>query len=184
MQREEMLAKVEAAYQARRTGDIPALDVVVAEGAAFSFAGEQSLLSRLPGSGDVGVHQAAAELHDSIELLSSIGSSPWRKEIASRSCGAPRSPQSKESRSKRNSSTCGSSTTAAGSARARNFSTPPSSSRSCGKANHGRETQQLQRSYARARESPALSSSAIGSPLPPSACTASTEAPVGSGWAV
>ena len=69
MQHEEMLAKVEAAYQARRTGDIPALDMVVAEGAAFSFAGEQSLLSRLPGSGDVGVHQAAAELHDSIELL-------------------------------------------------------------------------------------------------------------------
>ena len=50
MQREDMLAKVEAAYQARRTGDFTALGAVVCEDAAFSFAGEQSLLAALPGS--------------------------------------------------------------------------------------------------------------------------------------
>ena len=68
MQREEMLAKVEAAYDARRTGDFAKLASIVAEDAAFSFAGDQSLLAAMPGSGDVGVHRAAKELFESIEL--------------------------------------------------------------------------------------------------------------------
>jgi ketosteroid isomerase-like protein len=68
MLREDMLAKVEAAYQARRTGDFAALEAVVSPNAAFSFAGDQSLLSALPGSGGVGVHQAARELFDRIEI--------------------------------------------------------------------------------------------------------------------
>jgi ketosteroid isomerase-like protein len=68
MQREDMLAKVEAAYEARRTGDFAKLEAVVAEDAAFSFAGEQSLLAAVPGSGGVGVHRAARELFDTIEM--------------------------------------------------------------------------------------------------------------------
>ena len=68
MQRDDMLAKVEAAYQARRTGDFSALQEIVAEDAAFSFAGEQSLLAAVPGSGGVGVHQAARALYDTIEM--------------------------------------------------------------------------------------------------------------------
>lgn len=68
MRREDMLAKVEAAYDARRTGDFSKLRVVVAEDAAFSFAGEQSLLAGMPGSGGVGVHQAAEELFKRIRL--------------------------------------------------------------------------------------------------------------------
>jgi ketosteroid isomerase-like protein len=68
MQREDMLAKVEAAYRARRTGDFAALEEVVAPDAAFSFAGEQSLLAGLPGSGNAGVHQAARELFERVEL--------------------------------------------------------------------------------------------------------------------
>ena len=70
MQRDEMLAKVEAAYQARRTGDFSKLSEIVADDAAFSFAGEQSLLAAVPGSGGVSVHAAARELFDSIEMRS------------------------------------------------------------------------------------------------------------------
>jgi ketosteroid isomerase-like protein len=68
MRREDMLAKVEAAYAARRSGDFSKLSEAVAEGAAFSFAGEQTLLAGMPGSGEVGVHQAADELFKAIEL--------------------------------------------------------------------------------------------------------------------
>jgi len=70
MQREDMLAKVEAAYQARKTGDFSTLQAIVTEDAAFSFAGEQSLQAALPGSGGVGVHLAARQLFDSIEMRS------------------------------------------------------------------------------------------------------------------
>ena len=68
MQRTEMLAKVEAAYEARRSGNFDKLKEVVADDAAFSFAGEQSLLEGMPGSGRKSVHQAARELFDAIEL--------------------------------------------------------------------------------------------------------------------
>ena len=68
MQREDMLAKVEAAYQARRTGNFSALQTIVSENAEFSFAGEQSLQAALPGSGGVGVHLAARQLFDTIKM--------------------------------------------------------------------------------------------------------------------
>ena len=68
MQREDMLAKVEAAYQARRTGDFDALKEVVADGAIFSYAGEESLLAGMPATGGVGVHEAARQLFETIEL--------------------------------------------------------------------------------------------------------------------
>ena len=68
MQRDDMLAKVEAAYRARRTGDFSALQTIVTEDAAFSFAGEQSLQAALPGSGGVSVHLAARQLFDTIEM--------------------------------------------------------------------------------------------------------------------
>ena len=68
MQREDMLAKVEAAYRARRSGDFSQMEEIVAKDAAFSFAGEQSLLAAVPGSGGVGIQQAARELFDTIEM--------------------------------------------------------------------------------------------------------------------
>lgn len=68
MQREDMLTKVEAAYQARRTGDFGALKEVVGEGAVFSYAGEESLLSGMPATGGVSVHEAAQQLFEAIEL--------------------------------------------------------------------------------------------------------------------
>jgi ketosteroid isomerase-like protein len=68
MTRDDMLAKVHAAYQARRTGDFSTLQTIVAEGASFSFAGEQSLQAALPGSGGVGVHLAARQLFDTIKM--------------------------------------------------------------------------------------------------------------------
>lgn len=68
MQRDDMLAKVEAAYQARRTGDFSKLREIVSEDAAFSYAGEQSLLAAVPGSGGAGVHQVARELFETIEM--------------------------------------------------------------------------------------------------------------------
>jgi ketosteroid isomerase-like protein len=68
MQREDMLAKVEAAYQARRSGDFSKLSEAVADGAAFSFAGEQTLLAGMPGAGGVGVHRAAEQLFNSITI--------------------------------------------------------------------------------------------------------------------
>jgi ketosteroid isomerase-like protein len=68
MQREDMLAKVEAAYQARRSGDLSTLSEIVAADAAFSFAGEESLMAGMPATGGVGVHRAAKELFETIEL--------------------------------------------------------------------------------------------------------------------
>jgi ketosteroid isomerase-like protein len=71
MQRDEMLAKVEAAYQARRSGNFEALKPIVAEDAVFVLAGDESLVSAMPGSGKgTGVHQAARQLFDTLELSS------------------------------------------------------------------------------------------------------------------
>jgi ketosteroid isomerase-like protein len=71
MQREDMLAKVEAAYQARRSGDFAALEPIVAEGAMFSLAGDESLLEAMPGGpSEIGVHDAAKSLFDTLELRS------------------------------------------------------------------------------------------------------------------
>lgn len=68
MQRDEMLAKVEAAYQARRSGDFDKLNELVARDAAWSLAGEESLLKGMPGTGRVNVHEAARQLFETIEL--------------------------------------------------------------------------------------------------------------------
>jgi ketosteroid isomerase-like protein len=68
MQRDDMVAKVEAAYQARRTGDFDKLRELVADDAAFTTAGEKSLVGALPGASGVSVHQAARELFDAVEL--------------------------------------------------------------------------------------------------------------------
>src|SRR4051794_34022974 len=68
MQRDDMLAKVEAAYQARRTGDFARLAEIVARDAVFTYAGDQSLLAGVPGAGELNVHQAARQLFESIEL--------------------------------------------------------------------------------------------------------------------
>jgi ketosteroid isomerase-like protein len=70
MQREDMLAKVEAAYHGRRTGDFSKFGEILAEDAAFTFAGDQSLLSMVPGSGGVGAHRTAQELFDKLEMRS------------------------------------------------------------------------------------------------------------------
>ena len=68
MQRDDMLAKVEAAYQARRTGDFAALEAIVAPDAAFTTAGDETLVAHLPGARGAGVHGAARALFDTIEL--------------------------------------------------------------------------------------------------------------------
>lgn len=71
MKREDMLAKVEAAYQARRSGDFAALEPIVAEDAVFSLAGDETLLAAMPGGpSEVGVHHAARQLFDTLELRS------------------------------------------------------------------------------------------------------------------
>ena len=70
MQREEMLAKVEAAYEARRTGDVDALSGVVSPDCRFSFGGEQSLLAAAPESCEADVLQVARELFEKIEIRS------------------------------------------------------------------------------------------------------------------
>jgi ketosteroid isomerase-like protein len=70
MQREEMLAKVEAAYAARRSGDFAALEAVVSPDAVFSFGGEQDLLAAAPQSCDADVVQVARELFERIEIRS------------------------------------------------------------------------------------------------------------------
>jgi len=68
MQREDMLAKVRAAYEARRSGDFAALEELVAPDAAFSLAGDRTLLAAMPSAGDISVHEAARRLFDTIEL--------------------------------------------------------------------------------------------------------------------
>jgi ketosteroid isomerase-like protein len=70
MQREDMLAKVEAAYHARRFGNLTALHEIVAEDAAFTYAGDHALMAGVPGVGELGVHQAAKQLFETIELRS------------------------------------------------------------------------------------------------------------------
>ena len=66
MQRDDMLAKVEAAYQARRTGDFAKLEEIVAPGATFHTAGDESLVAHLPGARGAGVEGAARALFDTI----------------------------------------------------------------------------------------------------------------------
>ena len=70
MQRDDMLAKVEAAYHGRRTGDFSRFGEILAEDAAFTFAGDQALLAAMPGAGDVGAHQTARELFENLEMRS------------------------------------------------------------------------------------------------------------------
>lgn len=68
MHRDDMLAKVEAAYAARRSGDFKALGEVVAKDAQFSYGGEQSFIAAVPASGSGSVQAAAQELYNSIEI--------------------------------------------------------------------------------------------------------------------
>ena len=68
MQRDEMLGKVEAAYQARRDGDFEALQAIVSKDASFTYGGEQSLIAAVPASGAGHVLQAARELFERIEI--------------------------------------------------------------------------------------------------------------------
>ena len=68
MQRDDMLAKVEAAYEARRSGDFAALEAIVSPEAKFIYGGERSLLASVPASGACGVVQAARELFQRIEI--------------------------------------------------------------------------------------------------------------------
>ena len=70
MQREDMLAKVEAAYNGRRTGDFSRFPEILAEGAEFTFAGDQTLLAVLPGSGGVPADRVARELFENLEMRS------------------------------------------------------------------------------------------------------------------
>ena len=68
MQREDMLAKVEAAYQARRHGDFAALEAAVSPDAVFSYGGEQTFPAWIPALRTGNVHEAAQELYETIEI--------------------------------------------------------------------------------------------------------------------
>ena len=68
MQREDMLAKVEAAYAARRSGDFAALEAVVCPDAQFAYGGEQAFIAAVPASGAGNIQQAARELFERIEI--------------------------------------------------------------------------------------------------------------------
>ena len=68
MLREEMLAKVDAAYDARRSGNLTAFAELVSTDGVFSFAGDQSLLVGLPGAGERTIQEAAKDIAQSIEL--------------------------------------------------------------------------------------------------------------------
>jgi ketosteroid isomerase-like protein len=68
MTREEMLAKVDAAYHARRTGDFAALGDVVAADAVFDYAGDQTMLAAVPGTGGAAVADVARTLFEQIEM--------------------------------------------------------------------------------------------------------------------
>jgi ketosteroid isomerase-like protein len=70
MQRDDMLARVEAAYAARRSGDLPAFADLVANDSSFSYAADQELLRGMPGAGDRAVHDAAQDLFENVELQS------------------------------------------------------------------------------------------------------------------
>ena len=70
MQREDMLAKVDAAYKARRTGDFSEMDKIVAPDAVFSYGGEQKFLKSVPPSGTGNAEKAARELFETIEMRS------------------------------------------------------------------------------------------------------------------
>jgi len=113
MQRDDMLAKVEAAYEARRSGDFAALEAIVSPEAKFCYGGEQSLLASVPASGAGGVMQAARELFERIEIRSLERVQAVAEAIASRSCGTRPSSRPEARRSTRRCSTCGSSTTMA-----------------------------------------------------------------------
>ena len=68
MQRHEMLAKVEAAYEARRTGDFAALEAVASPNAVFAYGGEQNIPAWIPGLHSGSVRRAAEELYETIEI--------------------------------------------------------------------------------------------------------------------
>ena len=68
MQRDDMVAKVEAAYEARRSGRFQDLEAIVSPGAAFTTAGDDTLVAHLPGARGAGVHGAARALFETIEL--------------------------------------------------------------------------------------------------------------------
>lgn len=68
MQREDMLAKVDAAYAARRAGDFAALQSVISEDAVFSYGGEQDLLAASPRSEPGSTMEVARELFERIEI--------------------------------------------------------------------------------------------------------------------
>ncbi len=68
MGRDEMLAAVEAAYAARRSGDFSRLGDLLAEDAVFDYAGDASLMAAVPGSGGGSVADVARSLFDQVEM--------------------------------------------------------------------------------------------------------------------
>lgn len=67
-QRDDMLAKVDALYKGRTTGDTSAFDVVLAEGATFKYEGEDSLIAAFPGGRADDPREVAQALFDQIDM--------------------------------------------------------------------------------------------------------------------
>jgi ketosteroid isomerase-like protein len=68
MDRDTVLAIIDAAYDARRRGDAKALEQVWAEGATYELAGDKSLLAAFPASGPMAGQPAAEAIMAQIAM--------------------------------------------------------------------------------------------------------------------
>ena len=66
--REKVLATIDTAYAARRSGDMKALASVVAGNAVFELVGDKDLLSAFPAAGPMKLDDAARVFHDFVAL--------------------------------------------------------------------------------------------------------------------
>ena len=68
MNRDEMLAKVDTLYQGRTSGDMSKFGEVLAEGATFRYAGEESLIAAFPGGRTREPSEVAQALFEQIDM--------------------------------------------------------------------------------------------------------------------
>ena len=68
MERDEVRARLEAAYAARVAGDRPALEALFAQDARFEIAGAKSLIAAFPASGPMDMRTATAELMGTVSM--------------------------------------------------------------------------------------------------------------------
>lgn len=69
MNRDEMLAKIEALYQGRTNGDLSKFEEVLAPYAEFRFVGDASITMEFPGGQTAKPHEVADELFNKCDML-------------------------------------------------------------------------------------------------------------------